>query len=143
MEPAARTSLRIKTLVLVALTTLGLVAALYLPLRALILGSFLRLEEDVALRDLDRARNALDFDLAQLETTTGDYAVWDDAYAYLDGNGDRFTDVNFVDDTFRNNRLGLVVLRDLRAEVRFAKGFDLVRSRAARAPRDLSFLARL
>src|SRR5687768_8994712 len=98
MEPAARQlSLRLKTLILVAVTTICLVAALYLPLRSLILDSFLRLENDVALRDLARAKNAIDFDFLQLQTTTGDYAVWDDTYAYLADESERFTNVNFVD----------------------------------------------
>jgi class 3 adenylate cyclase/sensor domain CHASE-containing protein len=143
MEPAARQlSLRLKTLALVAITTVCLVAALYLPLRSLILDSFLRLENDVALSDLTRAKNAIDFDFLQLQTTTGDYAVWDDTYAYMEDRSERFTDVNFVDATFVNNRLGLVALVDPRGRVLFSKGYDLARQRARAVPPDLASIVR-
>ncbi len=133
METARRrSSLRVKTLSLVAATTVALAAVLYLPLRALLLESFLRLERELALSDLERATNAIDDDVAQLASTCRDYAVWDDTYAFLGGEAPDYAALNFVDETFAHNRLELVALVDAEGSVQFAKGYDLERERARR-----------
>jgi len=128
-------SLRVKTLVIIASTALALVAALALPVRTIFLGSFLRLEEEAAARDLGRAVTALRDDVAQLHATTRDYAAWDDTYAFLGGDPGKadYATLNFVDETFAQNRLSLVLLASPQGKVVFAKALDLA-SRTARPP---------
>ncbi len=123
-----RTSLRRSALLLVGLATLGLVAALYLPLRWILLREFVRLEEQTALQNVQRARNAVGEELARLTSQARDYSVWDDTYAYLGGEAPEYPAVNLVDDTFAHNRLSLFLLRDASGEVRFRREYDLAAS---------------
>lgn len=80
---AVSMSLRLKTIL-----TLGGIIALSLALIAWILAGrnqleFNQLERRDIERDLNRAVNAVRAELGALETTTLDWAVWDDAYGYL------------------------------------------------------------
>jgi class 3 adenylate cyclase/sensor domain CHASE-containing protein len=126
---ARRTSLRRSALLLVGATSLALLAALYLPLRWLLLREFVRLEETTALRHVERARNAISVELDRLGTQVRDYAVWDDTYRYLGGEAPDYPAVNLVDETLTYNRLSLFTLLDATGEVRFTKEFDLGTSR--------------
>ncbi len=119
-------TLRARTLLIVAVTTLALAGGMYLPLRAVLLGSFVRLEEDLSRRHVERVLNAVRDEVEKLYITARDYACWDDSYRFLRGGGrDRaFIDVNFVDTTFVQNRLSLLLLSDTAGRVVYAKGFD-------------------
>src|SRR5262245_33193645 len=100
-------TVRAKAFVMVLVTTVALLGGLYLTLRRVMLGSYLELEDESARRDLGRATAAVADDVDQLHSTCRDYAVWDDTYAFAgDAPGsERYVEVNFVDDTFKLNRL--------------------------------------
>ncbi|MEI8258980.1 MAG: hypothetical protein WCJ30_25200, partial [Deltaproteobacteria bacterium] len=66
-----KTSLGTTTLAIVVVTTLGLVAAIALPLRAFVLHRFEALEHDLGQRDLDRARNTLADEVSALHRMAG------------------------------------------------------------------------
>jgi adenylate cyclase len=135
--------LRTRTLFLVAATTLGLVALLYVPLRALLLGSFRELEDRAALQNLERAENALEAQLSQLKATCGDYATWDDSFEYLAGALPDYT-TNLVDETFERNRVELIVFLTSEGDVHFSKFYDIQRDAELTALPDLSrMLSRL
>ena len=141
--PARRASLRRKTLLLVGVTTLGLVAALYVPLRALLLGSFRELEGEKAAQNFERAQNALHTQRDQVEATCRDYAVWDDTFAFLGGEDPAYPTTNFPGETFEHNRLALIVLLDTSGAVRFAGAYDLSRRAVVPVPDLEPALARL
>ena len=132
--PPRRASLRRKTLLLVGATTLGLVAALYVPLRALLLGSFRELEDDEAAQNLDRAANAIDTQRAQVEATCRDYAVWDDTFAFLGGEDPEYPRTNFPRETYDHNRLAMIVLLDTSGAVRFGGAYDRERRAEVAVP---------
>ncbi len=122
-------SLQAKTLQAVALTVLALVVVLYIPLRAIVLGSFLKLEEQEVRRHVERARNALDGEVLALGRVARDYSAWDETYAFVEGRDPAYVQANYADSTFAENRLGLVAIFDRAGGVAFAKGFDLVAGR--------------
>jgi len=124
-----RSAVRLKTIVVVACGTTVLAGLLVLPLRALVLRSFLRLEQESALRDLGRARDAIRDDVAQLHATARDYACWDDTYAFLGGDPAQasYPALNFVDATFAQNRLSLLLLVTPGGKIVFSNAYDLAR----------------
>jgi len=140
---ARRSSLRRKTLLIIGSTTLLLVGAVYFPARTAFLGSFIRLEEDAALRDLARVRNAVRDDTEQLYADCRDVGAWDDTWAFAGGDPAKanFVDRNYDDTTFKNNRLSLAMLVDPAAKVIFARGFDVARA-SPRPPPPASALFR-
>jgi signal transduction histidine kinase/CheY-like chemotaxis protein len=73
------------------------------------LGRFKKLEEEEALRNVERARDALDDQILNLETTASDWAHWDDAAAFVQGRMSGFISSNLMDDTFLTLKLNVIV----------------------------------
>lgn len=118
-------SLRQKTLLIVGATLIGLLVTLYVSSRAILLEGFVRLENQQARRDTERALAALLDDLNGLEMTAGDWAAWDDTYAFIQDHNEAYVRSNLVDGTFVQNRLNLLLLVDSSGKMVFGRGFDL------------------
>ena len=65
-------TLRKKTLVIIGVTLIGLMAALYTASWVILLGGFAQVEEQNTHENVQRALDALSEDLVRLNTTTGD-----------------------------------------------------------------------
>jgi signal transduction histidine kinase len=135
-EPAAKlrgrfgsyrryTTLRWKTLLIVAATLIGLLVIVYIPLRIFLLGSFVALEQQLLLTDLDRAFNAINDDTYNLDLMNAGYSMWDDTYAFVEAPKQEYIDNNFYDDFLADNRLNLVLVIDNAGRTVFGKAFDL------------------
>jgi len=117
-------TLRIRSLIGVGITLVGLILILSLASRTVLLDSYARLEDQSVRRDVERVLNALSGEIDELDRTTGDYARWDDTYAFIeDGNQEYLTD-NYADVTFVENSLSLVILANAEGRVIFSKAFD-------------------
>jgi len=73
-------TVRRKTLLIIAITCLGLVVVLYAASRSFLLGGFIKLEQTSAQENVQRVLNALDQDLGAIDRFTYDRASTDDAY---------------------------------------------------------------
>ena len=118
-------TLRWKTLLIVAATLMGLLVIVYIPLRIFLLGSFVALERQMLLTDLDRATNAINDDTYNLDLMNAGYAIWDDTYAFVEVPKQEYIDNNYYDDFFTDNRLNLVLIVDSAGRIMFGKAFDL------------------
>src|SRR3954454_2316548 len=105
-------TLRWKTLLIVAATLMGLLVIVYVPLRIFLLGSFVSLERQMLLTDLDRASNAIANNLHDLDLFNAGYSFWDDTYAFAADPTQEYIDNNFYDDFLADNRLNLVLIVD-------------------------------
>jgi class 3 adenylate cyclase/sensor domain CHASE-containing protein len=126
-------SLRLKTLLITALTLATLLLVLTVSLRSILLESYRQIEEQDALQNLDRGMNALMGSLDHMDRTTQDYSYWDDLYRYMVTRDRVFADVNLVDSTFSNTRWSLLLLLNPEGQTVFAGAFDL----DAKAPMDV------
>ncbi|MEW6033892.1 MAG: CHASE4 domain-containing protein [Chloroflexota bacterium] len=118
-------TLRKKTIAVVVLTSVVLVALLHGISWIIVLGGFDQLERDNAHRDVERALAILSKEVSDLDSTTSDWAHWDDTYGFIeDGNTD-YIESNLVDGTFIALRLNLMLFVDPSGEVVFGKAFDL------------------
>lgn len=134
-------TLRAKTLVILAATLAGLLLIAYIPLRYIVLESFIGLEQQSIQQNVERAMNALSNDIATLDRTTLDYAGWDDTYVFMADRNQEYL-ANYVDTTFSSNRLSLVLIVNTAGQSIFAKAFDLNTQRViAPAQRLLTFHA--
>jgi sensor domain CHASE-containing protein len=93
------------------MVTFGLLT--YLILNAVISPAFDNLEHDAAEKDLIRAQRAIQADLEQLKSNTGDWAPWDDAHAYVRGENPDFISINADIPTLINLDLNLMLFFDL------------------------------
>src|SRR5690348_5169355 len=85
-------TLRWKTLLIVAVTLIGLLLLVYIPLRIFLLGSFVSLEQQLLLTDLDRASNAINDDIYNLDLLTAGYSMWDDTYTFVEAPTQEYID---------------------------------------------------
>jgi len=118
-------SLRQKTLLIIALTMFGAVGSLFLISRILLLRGYARLEEDFAGQNLDRAASALTNELNTLDRITSEYAAWDQTYAYVLGTNPGYVKSEFPAPTFQELQVSFVVIVDNSGRKVLSKGFDL------------------
>jgi PAS domain S-box-containing protein len=136
-EQTLPTSLRRKTLLIIALTTVGLVGGLFLISRFLLNRGFGKLEEEFARENVSRASTAIASELTALDRTTSEYAAWDQTYEFVQGKKPGFTKTEFPSTTFQQLQISFVAIYDLNGKRLFAKGFDLDRGGEAPLPVDL------
>jgi sensor domain CHASE-containing protein/nitrogen-specific signal transduction histidine kinase len=134
-------TIRVKTLLIITITLLGLVVILYLPLRVILLGSYLSLEQQDARYNMERAVNALTDDIAALDQNANDYATWDDTYRFIQDRNPEYIAINYVEQTFLTNRLNLVLIVDPNGQVIFGRAFDLLNSTDTPLPERLRSLS--
>jgi signal transduction histidine kinase len=122
-------ALRTKTLILLILTILGLLTALYIPLRLIVLGSFLDLEAQTTRTEVERAGNALQTAITKLDDSTTGYATWDNTYAFVQDHDERYLDVDLADPSFPAEDINLALIVDNAGQVVAAKAYDLAQQR--------------
>ena len=117
-------SLRKQTLLIIGLTSLGLIGALYLFSQTILLSSYVVLENEHVRQNVQRAVDALNEELAVLNRFAGDYAAWDDTCAYVQGNYPGYPKTNLTRSTFIELNLNLLVILDSGGTPLFARQFD-------------------
>lgn len=130
-------SLRRKTLLIVAITMIGLVGGLYVLSRAVLMRSFARLEEDFARENIERAASALTNEINTLDRTTSEYGAWDQTYAFVHDHNARYLKSEFPASTFQQLKISFVAIFDEHQKLLFCKGFDLNHGGQAPVPAGL------
>ncbi|NVN92649.1 MAG: EAL domain-containing protein [Desulfuromonadales bacterium] len=102
--------------------------------RLILLKSFAQLEQDYVTENVKRSFSAITNDIEQINTTTGDYAGWDDAYAFVLNGNEAFIKANLDDAIFPKLRLNLIAYVRNSGEMVFAKGFDLHKGKESPFP---------
>ncbi len=131
-------SLRKKTLLLIGLTLVGLVALLYTSSRAILLDSYARLEAEDVHQHILRAESLLADELANLRAVAWNWASWDDTYRFIEDRNQDYVDAYFGEDAFQVYRLNLIVLVNVDDEAVFADAYDLAARQAIPVPRSLN-----
>jgi PAS domain S-box-containing protein len=104
---------------------LGLVCGLFVLSRIVLMRGFAKLEEDFAVRDIERASSALANELSTLDQTTSEYATWDLTYDYARGLRPSYVKTEFPAPTFQELKISFVVIFDTHGRKLFSRGFDL------------------
>jgi signal transduction histidine kinase/CheY-like chemotaxis protein len=100
--------LRTKTTLIVSSCFSVLVAVLFAAALFVVQGRFRVLEADEALRNCQRANDALLDQVSNLAASTGDWAHWDDAARFVQGRMPQFVAANLTDYTFLTLRLDVI-----------------------------------
>ncbi len=118
-------TLRKKILLIITVTFLSLIVILYFASQTLLLDSFNKLEEQNTRQNIERALSALSNDLSSLDATAGDWAGWDDTYAFIEDANTDYIESNLIDGTFIQLRLNFMLFINTSGRVVFSKAFDL------------------
>ncbi|HET9222988.1 MAG TPA: CHASE4 domain-containing protein, partial [Roseiflexaceae bacterium] len=117
--------LRVKTLLIVAITLASLFLILYIPLRIFLFSRFIALEEQMLRTDLRRAQSALSGAIGDLEVYNASYAIWDETYVFVGDHDPSYIERNYYNEFFSDNRLNLLLVVDNNGQVVLGKQFDL------------------
>ncbi len=130
-------TLRKKTLLIIGLTLIGLIALLHVITSIILLNSFARLEEQDARRNVSRVQSALADSLQTLDATAGDWAPWDDTYTFVEDGNEAYVENNLVDSTFSNLQLNLMLFIRPSGEIVYGKAFDLEKQQEVPVPESI------
>jgi len=130
-------TLRRKTLLIIASTFYGVIILLFFISRTILLESYADLERQSIYRDVDRALASYSQELAGLETTTSDWAAWDDTYAFIADTNEEYIRSNLTDSTFIELGLNVMLYVDADGRIVFSKAFDLENEEAIPLPQSI------
>ncbi len=134
-------TLRKKTLLIIGITMVCLIAFLYYVSSAFLINGFSQVEQQDTRKNVLRVNEALSDDIAQLGTMTRDWAWWDDTYNFIEDANPEYIKSNPTDETLAGLRLNLILFTNSTGGIVFGKGFDL--ENKVEAPIPESFLSSL
>ena len=117
-----------KTLRIIGIVVLILIALSHMVERTLILRSFSQLERQHTQQDVERALNAIAEETHNLDILANDWAAWDDTYQFVVDQNEGYKQANLLDQTFIDAGLNLILIADSAGQIVFVKGFDLARA---------------
>ncbi len=130
-------TLRKKTIIIIGVTLAGLILILYVISRVILLDSFAELEKQNTCRNVERILSALSDELSNLNHLTGDWAGWDDTYAFIEDANDDYIKSNLGDETFIELKLNIMLFINSSSQIIFDKGFDLKNRKEIPIPKSL------
>ncbi len=117
-------TLRKKTLLIVGLTLLGLIAAVYGATMLILERGFSELEVTQMRANSVRMQLTIERELQSLDALARDYAIWDEAAAFLESDRSEFADKYLTPDVLENLRANLMIYADTTGKIRFARSYD-------------------
>ena len=130
-------TLRKKTLLIIAGTSLGLIVVVFFVLQNLLLSGFAKLEERSTHQNVERALSALSGELSHLESTTSDWSSWDDTYVFAQDANNEYIQSNLGNETLITLRLNLMLFINSSGQTIFGKAFDLSNEKEIPIPQSL------
>jgi len=130
-------SLRSKTLIILALTVVGLFAILYGSSRMILMHGYRRIEDLAARENVERVLSALSEDLSNLLACAGNWAARDDTYAFMETGAPEYVAKNLGDDMFAALPLSVAAFVDTSGKLVFGKAFDFESKRETSFPASL------
>lgn len=118
-------SLRIKTLGIIAATLAVLTVSVYVASAQVVLERFRSLEHDQATENVQRARGAINTEVARINSAGGDWSAWDDTYQFVQDGNSAYIEENLSVDSLVTLRVNMMLFFDLGGGLVFARGVDL------------------
>ncbi|OQW92410.1 MAG: hypothetical protein BWK79_14705 [Beggiatoa sp. IS2] len=119
-------TLRKKTLFIVGGALIGLLGLLFIVSSTILLKGFAQLEYEITEDSMNRFLSVLTEELEHLRTETGDYAMWDDTFEYMETFDEVFIQKNLLESTFESLNLNFIALVNLEGRIVFGQMYNLV-----------------
>ncbi len=114
-----------KTLWIISIVIAVMLVFIYGAHQIVLMGSFDKIDEQYSLENIELAKNALDETIKKLDRTTGDWAVWDDAYFFVNDSNENFSNSYLNADTNSDLKVNLMVFMKLSGKLAGSFAFDL------------------
>lgn len=82
------------------------------------------LERATIQENVERALNAIEREIAALDKSAADWAIWDETYDFIEDRNQEYIQKNLLDNTFEILRLNYVALVNAQEQVVYAKAYD-------------------
>ena len=117
--------LRTKVAVLIVGLFAVFVGAVYSIQQRVVFPSFLDLEREEALKDIDRAREALSGEIGHLAVQCKDWAAWDDTYQFIVDGNEAYKEATLLPVAFESAEVNLVYYFKEDGSLHWGKMYDL------------------
>ncbi len=134
-------TLRKKTLIITGVMLVGLVGLLYFISQTSLLRSFAELETQNVRQNVERVSIMLRGRLATLNSVVGDWALWDDTYAFIQDGNQEYIKSNIDPLTVVNLQLNMMVFLDTSGRLVYGRAINI--QTAAEVPFPQSLLDHL
>ncbi len=121
-------NLRKKAALIIILLCFFSFFAVFAASHSVIMSGFLDLEKQDIRTQVDRADNAFEAEVVNLDIFVNDYATWDDTYQFIQDNNTAYIQSNLMDETFLHSFLSLMIYMDSSGQVVFSKAGPMLRS---------------
>jgi len=118
-------SLRLKILLILSVVVVVYVGLYYGIQRLCVMPSFLEVEQNVAVKDVERCIGALQREIHHLDLLTHDWAAWDDTCQFVEDRNSNYVKANLTPETFENNNNNLIYIYNTQGELVWGKCLDL------------------
>ena len=116
--------LRAKIIIITAAVSVAMFLALYGGSQLILMKDYERLEKQEVQKNVERTLNVLSNELQDLSSTTGDWAVWDDTYAFVQGANNEYVQANLEEpEAFANLRVDIVVFINTQGKIIFGSTY--------------------
>lgn len=116
--------LRQKTLLIIVLTLVSMVVLLVGASQFIVLDSYRQLEDDDTQQNVQRAKNAIQVNLQDLQKSTVDYGAWDETWQFAQGRYPEHPEINLHEDVFKTIQTDILIVLDVEGTVIYDAEFD-------------------
>jgi len=131
-------SLRRKTLIIVGVTVIGLIAAPYFMLQKILNNSVTKLEATITKHDLRQTLSVVNDDLAALDMFDRDWAAWDDSCAFVKDRNETYIQTNLVPGALSDAKVNVILYYDAQGALVFKRAVDIHQKAEATFPESVS-----
>lgn len=117
--------LRKRTLTIIGILAIIMIVTVYFFSHSLLLNSFAKLEETNVQQNVGRFQSALSNDVSDLHSKSGDWAVWDDTYAFIVAPNANYINSNIGDTTFTTLKINILLFVNLSGQIVCGMAYDL------------------
>ncbi|MCX7766224.1 MAG: diguanylate cyclase, partial [Candidatus Sumerlaeia bacterium] len=124
-------------MLVIGLTIAGMLVLLYLISYTIVLRGFTRTEEWRVRVNVERTLKTLQQNIAQLNGVTGDWAIWDDTYKFVEDLNPDYIKRNIQETSFIELRLNVIIFVNSANKIVYSNAFDLEQRKEVPLPQIL------
>jgi sensor domain CHASE-containing protein len=127
-------SIRAKTILSLFITMVGMIVIFYFTLCRIVSGGFAAVENDAAIRNVERVRETYASGIEALCAKTSDWAMWDDAYQFVQDRNPEWVQANIAPSAMSGMGLAAILVFDNAGELVTSAGYFAAGDRLAPVP---------
>jgi sensor domain CHASE-containing protein/anti-sigma regulatory factor (Ser/Thr protein kinase) len=117
--------LRLRLIIILSLLIGVLITTLYIFSYTAIFSRYQLIENNEVKQELGRTINVLDQEINKIDSTTKDWAKWDDTYSFMADGNQNYVDSNLVTVTFETNDVNVILYYDSSGKLAYGRAYDL------------------